>query len=81
MDLPQKPTAVSGSDATGRGDAEDGSYCATPGARAEQTQSAGPPYADCVYCGRPTEYAATQPGVTLCPVCEWQESQRGACSG
>ncbi|WP_436771225.1 hypothetical protein [Yinghuangia sp. YIM S09857] len=37
--------------------------------------------ADCVYCGKPTEYPAAQRGVTLCPVCEWQDDQRGACSG
>ncbi|MET8681355.1 hypothetical protein ABZW18_28190 [Streptomyces sp. NPDC004647] len=41
----------------------------------------GPPYADCVLCGEPTEYGAAQPGATLCPVCEWQEAQRTACSG
>ncbi|MET8011643.1 hypothetical protein ABZU86_23270 [Streptomyces sp. NPDC005271] len=43
--------------------------------------SAGPPYADCVQCGEPTEYPVSAPGVTLCPVCEWQEAQRTACSG
>ncbi|MEK8172876.1 hypothetical protein NKH77_39365 [Streptomyces sp. M19] len=37
--------------------------------------------ADCVHCGDPTEYPADRPGVTLCPVCEWQEAQRTACSG
>lgn len=37
--------------------------------------------ADCVHCGEPTEYPAELPGVTLCPVCEWQEAQRTACSG
>ncbi|CAM5236281.1 MULTISPECIES: hypothetical protein [Streptomyces] len=41
----------------------------------------GPPYADCVLCGEPTEHPATRPGATLCPVCEWQEAQRTACSG
>ncbi|GAA2336270.1 hypothetical protein [Streptomyces violaceusniger] len=41
----------------------------------------GPPYADCVQCGEPTEYSAARPGATLCPVCEWQEAQRTACSG
>ncbi|MFF4406229.1 hypothetical protein ACFY2W_08805 [Streptomyces sp. NPDC001262] len=39
------------------------------------------PLADCVQCGKPTEYPAEQPGITLCPVCEWQEAQRLACSG
>lgn len=45
------------------------------------TGAAGPPYADCVRCGAPTEYPATRPGATLCPVCEWQEAERVACSG
>ena len=39
------------------------------------------PRADCVLCGEPTELPADQPGVTLCPVCAWQEAQRIACSG
>ncbi|MEV0276360.1 hypothetical protein AB0I22_08260 [Streptomyces sp. NPDC050610] len=43
--------------------------------------AAGPPYAECVHCGEPTEYPAARPGATLCPVCEWQEAQRTACSG
>ncbi|WKK27790.1 hypothetical protein QZH56_06545 [Streptomyces olivoreticuli] len=38
-------------------------------------------FADCVHCGKPTEYPARRPGITLCPVCEWQEAQRTACSG
>jgi hypothetical protein len=42
---------------------------------------AGPPFADCVLCGEPTEYGSACPGATLCPVCEWQEAQRPACSG
>ncbi|MFC9324400.1 hypothetical protein [Kitasatospora sp. NPDC057015] len=37
--------------------------------------------ADCVLCGEPTELPADRPGVTLCPVCAWQEAQRIACSG
>ncbi|MDW4909780.1 hypothetical protein RB628_31710 [Streptomyces sp. ADMS] len=41
----------------------------------------GPPYAECVLCRKPTEYPKSQKGVTLCPVCEWQEAQRAACSG
>jgi hypothetical protein len=48
---------------------------------AAPTPAPGPPYADCVVCGEPTEYPASAPGVTLCPVCEWQEAQRTACSG
>ncbi|MFH7594000.1 hypothetical protein WDV06_02700 [Streptomyces racemochromogenes] len=43
--------------------------------------AAGPPYADCVECGRPTEYGAATPGAVRCPLCEWQEAQRTACSG
>ncbi|WP_281404281.1 hypothetical protein [Streptomyces roseirectus] len=39
------------------------------------------PYAECVLCREPTEYPETQKGITLCPVCEWQEAQRTACSG
>ncbi len=38
-------------------------------------------YADCVHCAEPTEYPESVKGVTLCPVCEWQEAQRTACSG
>ncbi|MFD3326519.1 hypothetical protein [Streptomyces sp. NPDC058701] len=55
------------------------SYCAAPAAPAGRV--AGPPYADCVECGRPTEYGVATPGIVLCPVCEWQEAQRTACSG
>jgi hypothetical protein len=39
------------------------------------------PLADCVLCGKPTEHPASTRGATLCPVCEWQEAQRTACSG
>ncbi|MEU1819130.1 hypothetical protein ABZ543_28675 [Streptomyces roseifaciens] len=38
-------------------------------------------FADCVQCARPTEHPADHPGITLCPVCAWQEAQRTACSG
>ncbi|MGN5637708.1 hypothetical protein [Streptomyces sp. AC154] len=41
----------------------------------------GPPFAECVLCRKPTEYAESVSGITLCPVCEWQEAQRTACSG
>ncbi|MFF0221923.1 hypothetical protein [Streptomyces sp. NPDC004629] len=41
----------------------------------------GPPYAECVLCREPTEYPPSHRGITLCPVCEWQEAQRTACSG
>ncbi|MYU54233.1 MULTISPECIES: hypothetical protein [Streptomyces] len=47
----------------------------------DSAPAAGPPFADCVLCGAPTEYGVAQPGAVLCPVCEWQEAQRGACSG
>ncbi|MFI1356690.1 hypothetical protein ACH4TV_24390 [Streptomyces sp. NPDC020898] len=40
-----------------------------------------PTYAECVLCRKPTEYPRSQKGITLCPVCEWQEAQRNACSG
>ncbi|WP_329124347.1 hypothetical protein [Streptomyces sp. NBC_01465] len=37
--------------------------------------------AECVLCRKPTEYPESTRGITLCPVCEWQEAQRTACSG
>ncbi|MFE9881403.1 hypothetical protein [Streptomyces sp. NPDC005784] len=42
---------------------------------------AGPPYAECILCREPTEYPESHKGITLCPVCAWQEAQRTACSG
>lgn len=62
-----------------RADAGRGSYCGTPDASPERAE--GPPYAQCVLCREPTEYAESVKGITLCPVCEWQEAQRTACSG
>lgn len=56
-------------------------YCPAPAAPARRVAVAGPPYADCLECGRPTEYGVATPGVVLCPVCEWQDAQRTACSG
>lgn len=41
----------------------------------------GPPFAECVLCRKPTGYPESVRGSTLCPVCEWQEAQRSACSG
>ncbi|MFD6418831.1 hypothetical protein [Streptomyces sp. NPDC060194] len=41
----------------------------------------GPPYAECVLCRKPTEYPESQAGIVYCPVCEWQEAGRTACSG
>ena len=29
-------------------------------------------------CREPTEYPESVKGITLCPVCEWQEAQRTA---
>ncbi|MFG2642166.1 hypothetical protein ACGFYP_14500 [Streptomyces sp. NPDC048370] len=66
------------------------SYCEPAGAEAEsaseaaatgRTTAEGPPYAECVLCRKPTEYPESTKGITLCPVCEWQEAQRSACSG
>ncbi|MFK0020266.1 hypothetical protein [Streptomyces sp. NPDC090798] len=58
-------------------------YCATPAAPAPvpDQADAGPPFAECVLCRKPTEYPESYKGITLCPVCEWQEAQRTACSG
>ncbi|NYI07085.1 hypothetical protein [Allostreptomyces psammosilenae] len=65
-------------------------YCAPatpttrPGPRDAVGAEAGDeqgPRADCVLCGKPTEFPASVPGMPLCPVCEWQESQRAQCSG
>ncbi|MFB6986946.1 hypothetical protein ACFC0C_28580 [Streptomyces sp. NPDC056178] len=63
---------------------KDESYCGTPAvapAPAGTEPAAGPPYAECVLCRKPTEYPESVKGITLCPVCEWQEAQRSACSG
>ncbi|MFE7352788.1 hypothetical protein ACFU8Q_06200 [Streptomyces sp. NPDC057543] len=62
----------------------DETYCGTSAAAPAPTgaeTAAGPPYADCVLCRKPTEYPESVKGITLCPVCEWQEAQRTACSG
>ncbi|MFI0219478.1 hypothetical protein [Streptomyces lydicus] len=50
-------------------------------APAPAPRAAASPPADCLQCGEPTEYPVEQPGIVLCPVCEWQEAQRSACSG
>ncbi|WP_338900253.1 hypothetical protein WBG99_07145 [Streptomyces sp. TG1A-60] len=55
--------------------------CAQASARVAQTTADGPPFADCVLCQRPTEYPESYKGITLCPVCEWREAERAACSG
>ncbi|MEE1758598.1 hypothetical protein [Streptomyces sp. SP18BB07] len=68
----------------------DDDYCggregttATPDpAQALSTETAGgPPFAECVLCRQPTEYPESHKGITLCPVCEWREAERIACSG
>ncbi|KFF97677.1 hypothetical protein IQ62_29365 [Streptomyces scabiei] len=52
------------------------------GARPQDRATAdGPPFAECVLCQRPTEYPESHKGITLCPVCEWREAERTACSG
>ncbi|MFI1397019.1 hypothetical protein [Streptomyces sp. NPDC020681] len=57
-------------------------YCETPGPAPAGEQPAGDgPFAECVLCRAPTEYPESVKGSTLCPVCEWQEAQRTACSG
>ncbi|MEU5686209.1 hypothetical protein DEJ48_08480 [Streptomyces venezuelae] len=37
--------------------------------------------AECALCRAPTEYPESHKGITLCPVCEWREAERAACSG
>ncbi|OKK04983.1 hypothetical protein AMK26_15125 [Streptomyces sp. CB03234] len=59
-------------------DERDDSYCETP---AVTEAPGGPPYAACVLCQEPTEYPESTKGITLCPVCEWREAERTACSG
>jgi hypothetical protein len=56
-------------------------YCDTGAADRAPEAVAGPPFAECVLCREPTEYPESYRGITLCPVCEWQEAQRTACSG
>ncbi|MER6154658.1 hypothetical protein ABT147_03845 [Streptomyces sp. NPDC001868] len=60
-------------------------YCGTEHPTAAEASAqgapAGPPFAECVLCQKPTEYAESHKGITLCPVCEWREAERTACSG
>ncbi|MFC1440932.1 hypothetical protein ABUW04_21970 [Streptacidiphilus sp. N1-10] len=76
MDSETEPDARADGDAAG--------YCAT-GEPAAPTAlvavTAGQPVADCVLCGEPSEHPADAPGAPLCALCEWQQAQRGACSG
>lgn len=61
---------------------ENSAYCEPPATAARPAPGQdGGPFADCVLCGEPTEYPESVKGATLCPVCEWQEAQRTACSG
>ncbi|MEU6843282.1 hypothetical protein ABZ930_15565 [Streptomyces sp. NPDC046716] len=55
-------------------------YC-TPATRPAAPVEAEGPFAECVLCRKPTEHPESTKGATLCPVCEWQEAQRAACSG
>ncbi|MFF8277200.1 hypothetical protein ACF05T_13995 [Streptomyces lateritius] len=59
---------------------EETSYCEPTDTAPEPTATEGP-YAECVLCRRPTEYPESTKGITLCPVCEWREAERTACSG
>jgi hypothetical protein len=61
-------------------------YCGTEtpttgAAPASASVAVGPPFAECVLCQEPTEYPESYKGITLCPVCEWREAERTACSG
>ncbi|EMF53436.1 MULTISPECIES: hypothetical protein [Streptomyces] len=60
-------------------------YCGTEETSAAQGPAPaaddGPPFAECVLCQKPTEYPESHKGITLCPVCEWREAERTACSG
>lgn len=65
----------------------DDDYCAgtstsTAGTSTSTDMSpADGPFAACVLCQSPTEYPESHKGITLCPVCEWQEAERTMCSG
>ncbi|WP_369216608.1 hypothetical protein [Streptomyces flavofungini] len=70
--------------------ADDDTYCAAPDTRTSARDALGltsdapateGPFAACVLCQEPTEYPESHKGITLCPVCAWQEAQRSACSG
>ena len=58
-------------------------YCETPESRAAESaqDTADGPIAECVLCREPTEYPESVKGAPLCPVCEWREAERTACSG
>jgi hypothetical protein len=65
---------------------EPAGYCDTadrqaPAASPSVPAVPGRAVADCVLCGEPSEHPAEVSGAPLCPLCEWQQAQRGACSG
>ncbi|MET9146897.1 hypothetical protein [Streptomyces sp. NPDC004042] len=76
-------TGTNGTNDTSGGGAarEDGGTGCCPTDATRPPRADGPPYAECVLCREPTEYPESYKGITLCPVCEWQEAQRTACSG
>ncbi len=59
---------------------ESTSYCAPGPGPQPETTTVGP-FAACVLCQEPTEYPESTKGITLCPVCAWQEAERQSCSG
>ncbi|WP_263164687.1 hypothetical protein [Streptomyces sp. SCSIO ZS0520] len=71
----------------GDGQLEGAPPAARPDTGADGTEAAGDgagapeAFAECVLCREPTKYPESRRGITLCPVCEWQEAQRAACSG
>ncbi|MEU5776652.1 hypothetical protein [Streptomyces venezuelae] len=75
-------------DVGGRTDADEVGVTGEGRATAADTTEAGPSEAgaseagaECVLCRAPTEYPESHKGITLCPVCEWREAERAACSG
>ncbi|GAA3389688.1 hypothetical protein [Streptomyces roseoviridis] len=56
-------------------------YCEPPSERPGPVTAGEGPFAECVLCREPTEYPESTKGITLCPVCEWREAERTACSG
>ncbi|MDX3732461.1 hypothetical protein [Streptomyces caniscabiei] len=56
-------------------------YCGGDEGTTATPDPARAPFAECVLCRQPTEYPESHKGITLCPVCEWREAERTACSG
>nr|WP_151480255.1 hypothetical protein [Streptomyces albicerus] len=65
----------------GRGELRDQATTTRTSLTGPPAERVAEPLADCVLCRKPTEYPESYKGITLCPVCEWQEAQRTACSG